>query len=293
MQPAPALNRRALISAGAASALAGCSVVGAFDLVAGRDAGVLAGEGIAFDPTLSLKLDVWRPAARSAPGPAPVLVFIYGGSWESGSRSEYGFAGSALAALGYVTVIADYRKRPAALFPAFMEDQAKALAWVVRESGRFGGDARRIGLVGHSAGAHMALLLALDRRYLRAAGVDPAVIGAVAGLSGPYDFFPWDSPIARATFEHWPRPQDTQPVNFARGDAPPVFLAHGLADTTVRPGNAQALAAALRRAGARVEVKLYEGVGHAGTLTALSANFRSGAPVHADLAAFLRRRLQA
>jgi acetyl esterase/lipase len=288
------LHRRTFLAGAAASALAGCSSVGAFDIVAGRSFGsALAAEGVAFDTATGLKLDVWTPSGRGANALAPVILFVYGGSWESGSRSEYGFVGSALAALGYITVIADYRKRPAALFPAFMQDQAKALAWIGREATRFGGDPRRIGIVGHSAGAHIALLLALDRRYMRAEGVDPSTVKAVAGLSGPYDFFPWDSPISRATFDHWPRPAETQPVNYARPDAPPTFLAHGLADTTVKPANTTTLAAVLRRAGASVTLRTYDGVGHAGTLTALSANFRGSNPVHADLAAFLKRHLPA
>jgi acetyl esterase/lipase len=286
----PSLSRRSLLAGGLATLLAGCSSVGAFNLVAGRSPGsALAAEGVTFDGERGLRLDVWTPASRAPARAAPVILFIYGGSWESGSRSDYGFAGSALAALGYVTVIADYRKRPQALFPAFMEDQAAAVAWIGREAARFGGDPRRIALVGHSAGAHIALLLALDRRYLKGAGVDPSVIRAIAGLSGPYDFFPWDSPISRATFAHWPRPAETQPVTYGRRDAPPAFLAHGLVDDLVRPANTLAMAAALRQAGAPVAVRTYAGVGHAGTLTALSPNFRSGNPVHADLAAFLGR----
>lgn len=284
-------SRRRFVALALAAAAAGCSRVGAFNLVAGRDGGsTQVAADVPFGPHPRQRLDVYAPAGPSD-GPRPVVLFIYGGSWTDGRRQDYAFAGRAIAAQGFVTVVADYRLGPEAAYPAFLDDGALALRWIVDRIGAQGGDPRRIAVVGHSAGAYNAAMLALDRSRLRAAGVDPGRIRAFAGLSGPYDFYPWDSPISRAAFGAWPRPLETQPVNRVTAAAPPTFLATGDADTVVRPRNTLALAAKLRAAGVPVEQRIYPGVDHAGTVTALSPLLRGGAPVLADLAGFLRRPL--
>jgi len=286
--------RRACLKLIAGLALAapasGCSLVGAFNAVAGRDpAGTLAAASLAYGDHPRQTLDVYRPVGAAQP--RPVLLFIYGGSWSSGRRQDYAFVGSALAALGYVAVIADYRLTPDFVYPAFVDDGARALRWIGESIGPFGGDARRLAVIGHSAGAYNAAMLALDRKRLRSNGVDPALIRAFAGLSGPYDFYPWDSGVSRAAFGAWPDPRETQPVHLVRLGAPPAFLATGDADATVRPSNTRALAARLRAAGVSVDERIYPGVDHAGTVTSLSVLRRGAAPVLADLAAFLARNL--
>jgi acetyl esterase/lipase len=284
------VSRRSALAGFAVTGLAGCSAVGAFNAVSGRDGGVLlAGSGIPFGSHPRQRLDVYRPSDDGAPG--HVVLFIYGGSWSSGRRQDYAFAGSALASLGYVTVVADYRLTPEFVYPAFLDDGALALRWIRTEAQRFGGDPRRVAIVGHSAGAYNAAMLALDRRRLRQNGVDPAIVKAFAGLSGPYDFYPWDSPVSRATFGDWPDPAATQPVNLVRRGAPPAFLATGDADTTVRPRNTESLAARLTAAGAVVDKRIYAGLGHADMVTALSVLDRGKAPLRAELAPFLHRHL--
>ena len=231
-------------------------------------------------------LDVWAPA-----GPArakqPVLIWWYGGGWVKGDRDAYAFAGRAFAKAGYLVVIPDYRKVPQVRFPAFLEDGAEAVRWTRDNAARFGGDPKRIAFAGHSAGAHTAVMLALDPRYLRAAGVDPAIVRASIGLSGPYDFYPFTSRRAIDAMSQWPDPQATQPLHFARADAPPLFLATSSADDTVRPKNAINLAAKLRQLGAPVEMRNYEGLTHEDVVMALSKPFRDKAPVLADALAFL------
>jgi acetyl esterase/lipase len=148
-------------------------------------------------------------------------------------------------------------------------------------------------LIGHSAGAYNAAMLALDDRYLKAAGVDPKVVRAFAGLSGPYDFLPLDGPITRQTFGEAPDLAATQPVAYVRADSPPAFLATGDADTMVRPRNTQALAAALRAKGVMVEEQHYAGLKHADTVLALSRPLRGKAPELAEMVAFLKGRVAA
>jgi acetyl esterase/lipase len=139
---------------------------------------------------------------------------------------------------------------------------------------------------GQSAGAYLAVMLALDPRYLEAAGVDPAAVKAVAGLAGPYDFHPFDVPASINAFGRAPDPRSTQPVAFARPDAPPLFLGHGGRDRTVRPRNSIALASAVQRSGGNAELRIYPGLGHVGIAMALARPFRRRAPVLDDVMAF-------
>jgi len=280
-------RRAALLSSLSGAALFGCSPVGLLNgasKLAG-DPARLAAAGVAFGEDPRLRLDVWAPRERGG-GPYPVVVFFYGGGWDSGSRTDYGFVGRAFAARGFVTIVPDYRLVPNVRFPTFVEDAAKAVRWTRDHVAQFGGDASRINLSGHSAGAYIAAMLALDPHYLRDAGVDPAAIRAAALLSGPYDFYPFTEQRGRAAFGAWPRPGETQPVNFARAGAPPMLLMHGTADTVVRPGNSRRLAAALAKAGAPVELKLYPGKSHIDTIKSLSPLFRGTTSALTDSIAF-------
>lgn len=276
-----------------AAMTAACSPLGALNTVnrlLPGDSGVRrVASGSAFGPDPRQRADIYAPARLKAP--APVLVFFYGGSWASGRRQDYAFAARALAARGFVVVVPDYRLVPSVRFPAFVEDGAAAAAWAHESVSRHGGDPKRLALVGHSAGAYIAMMLALDTAWLRGAGADPGIVRAAAGLAGPYDFYPFDVEASRNAFGSAPDPQATQPVNFARADAPPVLLATGSADAVVKPRNSLALAEALRRKGAPAELKTYPGLDHVGILLALSKPFRRKAPVLADLAAFLNRSL--
>ena len=281
------LSRRALVPL-IASAAAGCSPLRAFNTLAPTDGDVrVVARNLAFGPGPRQAMDVYAPAGAGQ-GPRPVLVFYYGGSWNSGQRQDYAWAGRALAAQGFVTAVPDYRLVPDVRFPAFVEDGAAAVARVRAEAPRLGGDPDRIVLCGHSAGAYIAVMLACDRRFLQRAGVPDAALRGAAGLAGPYDFFPFDAGSAIAAFGQAPDGRQTQPITFADGDEPPLWLATGDRDETVRPRNSVALAERVRAAGGRAEVKVYPGVDHVGIALALSRPFRGRAPVLADLAGFAR-----
>jgi acetyl esterase/lipase len=290
----PTLSRRTaltLFAASGSSVVTGCSPLGAFSFVAGRDEGSRqVAADVPYGAHPRQRLDLYAPL--SANGPAPVVIFFYGGSWNSGRRQDYAFVGHALAARGHVVVIADYRLVPEIRFPAFIEDGAQAARWVRDGIGPYGGDPGRLALMGHSAGAYIAAMLALDLRFLRGAGVDPRAVKALVGLAGPYDFLPLTEPITRPTFGGAPDLAQTQPVSFARPGAPPALLATGSDDDTVKPRNSLALAARLRAAGSSASVRTYKGVDHAGILLALSRLLRDRAPVLDDVTAFLARSMQ-
>lgn len=219
---------------------------------------------VEFDASQDLSLDIYRPQGREAG--APVVVFFYGGSWRGGNRAFYRFVGDALSRRGVLVLIPDYRKAPAAVFPAFMEDAASATAWARRHAAAFGGDPSRIFLLGHSAGAHIAALLATDASYLGHQGMLPRQLAGVIGLAGPYDFLPITDPTIQQVFgpaQDWPR---SQPVNFVDGDEPPFLLLHGDADRLVLPGNSERFAARLRAADDEVRLRIVPDIGHVGLL---------------------------
>lgn len=237
-------------------------------------------------------LDVWAPAGTSA-SPRPVLIWWYGGGWAHGERGAYGFAARSFASAGYVVVVPDYRKVPQVRFPAFLQDGAEAVAWTRDNAARFGGDPARIAFAGHSAGAYIAVMLSLDPQWLRGAGVDPRIVRAAVGLSGPYDFYPFDKPRSIDAMSQWPRPLETQPIRYARGDAPPLLLVTSSLDDTVRPKNAINLAARQRQLGAPVQLENYAGLDHEEVVMALSVPYRGKAPVRADALRFLAEALAA
>jgi len=243
-------------------------------------------EALAYGDHPRLALDVYVPSGSRAS--SPVVVFFYGGNWNSGARGEYVFAGEALASRGFVAVLPDYRLYPEVKFPDFLDDCARAVQWTVRNASRFGGDSARIHLMGHSAGAYNAAMLALRRSYLEARAVDPRAIRGFIGLAGPYDFLPPKGPVTRAVFGFPDTPRATQPIEHVRADAPPALLMTGADDTTVDPGNSDRLGARLRAAGASARVVRYPGVGHTRLVGALAAPLRGSAPVLDDIEAFVR-----
>lgn len=253
---------RALAALALVASLGGCGTL-AFAVA---NAGAAPPEAsVVYAPEHALALDVFEP--RGAKGPAPTVVFFYGGGWRDGERAQYRFVGRALAERGVLAIVADYRTYPQAAFPGFMDDAARAVAWARAHAGRHGGDPSRLYLAGHSAGAQIAALLATDRRYLRAHGLDPAALAGVIGLSGPYDFA--ITGRYRAVFgpqEQWPR---AQAINFVDGDEPPFLLVHGADDRVVEARDSTELAAKLRAAGGDAEALLLPGAGHAATVAGL------------------------
>jgi acetyl esterase/lipase len=243
-------------------------------LISGDQGVMRVAEGVSFGTHTRLKLDVWAPKAKSAK-PLPVIIFFYGGGWHWGERDHYGFAARSLASRGFAVVVPDYRLVPEAHFPDFVADSAAAVRWTAVNAAHFGGDPAQIAVIGHSAGAYNALMIALDPQWLGS----PSPIKAVVALSGPTDFYPFTTDSARNAMGRAPDPRATQPINFARADAPPLLLIHGTADTTVRIRNARNLKAAMDSAQGRATVQELDGVEHNLPVMALSALFKNRIPV--------------
>lgn len=261
------------------------------DAVMGGGTGVeLARSNVGFGDH-GLKLDIWRPDRASNSSQLPVLIFWHGGGWVKGSRQDYAFAGKAFAKEGFLVVIPDYRKVPDVHFPAFVRDGAEAVRWVQDNIAQYGGDPDNIALSGHSAGAHTAVLLGLDSRWIEQASGNMDSIKAVIGMSGPYDFYPFDKKRSIDAMARYEEPERTQPVNFARADAPAMLLLTSTKDTIVRPRNAIKLTEKLEAAGAKVAMINYEGLSHEEVVMALSVPFRSKAGVLVDSSDFLNENM--
>ena len=265
--------------------LAACSPRRAADLLAGGRA-VRTGD-VAYGTGARQRLDVYRPRG-SGRRPAPVVIFLYGGRWQSGSKERYALVGGALARRGLVAVVPDVRLAPDAVFPDWVEDAALAVRWTRDNAARFGGDPAHLVVVGHSAGGHTAALLALDERYLARAGVPAVALRGAVSLAGPVDTT-WTDADVQALMgprDGWPA---SYPANQIGGGEPPLLLLHGADDATVLPLNSGRLARRVRDRGGCARAVVYPGVGHIRIAVALALPALSPAPVLDDVARFARR----
>ena len=235
------------------------------------------------------QLDIYQPLAITAQSKAPVVVFFYGGRWQFGARSEYRFVAEALASHGFIVVVPDYRLYPQVRYPEFLDDSARAVAWVAQHIGAYGGDPANIHLMGNSAGAYNAIMLTVNPSYLQRAGMQRRIRSAV-GMAGPYDFLPISDPALQQIFgpaSGWPA---TQPISYVSATSPPILLQTGSDDEVVKPRNSESLAVRLREHGVKTELIEYQGLSHAALVGVLAypLRFRS-ASVLADVEQFLQR----
>ena len=241
--------------------------------------------GIDYGELERQKLDVY--VSQNASRELPVVVFFYGGAWQRGRRQDYRFVAQTLSANGAITVIPDYRVYPEAKFPTFIEDGAAAVSWVCNHIGDFGGEPSRLFLMGHSAGAYIAAMLALNPSYLAKVGISANQLKGFIGIAGPYDFLPLKNQTLVEIFGDADGIPETQPVNFVRAEAPPALLLHGEADKIVGPYNTRHLAERLREVGGRVEDKNYPGVKHIRILIVIASPFQDDEPVMDDIRQFI------
>jgi acetyl esterase/lipase len=283
--------RRLIFAAALTGIVAACSPARLLNTLV-PESGLEATYDIVFSALPRNKLDVYRPkntATASTNAGRPVVVFFYGGAWDSGDRGTYLFVAEALTSSGYVVVIPDYRLYPEVMFPAYMDDAALAMKWTFDNIARYGGDPAKVFVMGHSAGAQLAALVAYDATYLDRVGIDKRRIRGVVSLAGPLDFLP----LTEAKMEFiFPLPvrAASQPINFVTGNEPPTLLLHGDADTRVGIHNSRNLAARISQRGGSVETTYYPGMGHVEILLALAAPLRNGKPVLERLAKFIDER---
>lgn len=278
------IRRRTGLLGAAAALLAGCSATRALDAFVPADS--YRGEtGVAYGPHPRQRLDTYLPLQHDAA--TPLVVFFYGGSWIRGERADYRFVGEALASNGIAAVVPDYRLSPDVGWREILADCASATRWAQAHLGTLHAAADRMLVMGHSAGAYNAAMLALDARWLAAAGADRRRLAGWIGIAGPYDFLPIGDADTQQAFG-WPdTPADSQPIAHVTHDAPPALLLAAARDSVVDPQrNTLGLASRLERAGVPVHARVFEKLNHVTALGALAAPLQWLAPVREEVLAF-------
>lgn len=278
----------AVLAALSALAYASCAPV---DLLNGLtpNAAFNVSKNEAYGPLPEQALDVYIP--KDPKPDAPLVMFVYGGGWNSGTKDIYKFMGQSFTQQGYTTVIPNYRTYPDVIYPDFVDDTAKAVAYTYQTY------KKPMVIIGHSAGAHIASLLALDSRYLAAHELRACdVFTGWVGLAGPYDFKIYEEPYL-SIFPAALRETEIQPISYAANSSVPAMVITGTDDETVGPDQTARMADALRAAPladhAPVTYKAYEGVDHLEIMLRLSKVLRNDGQVHTDVMDFVNKRSSA
>lgn len=291
-QPNSKLTRRSLIAM-LPALLTACSAVDVLNATVPTDT-YRRVSSLAYGPEARHKLDVYLPAQAVADqslavGGAPMVVFFYGGSWSSGERADYRFVGESLASQGIVAVVADYRLSPEVRYPVFVQDSALAMQWAFENAEKYGANPARVFVMGHSAGAYNAAMLALDKRWLGAVNLSPDKLAGWIGLAGPYDFLPIGDRKTQVAFE-WPNtPANSQPIFHASSASPPALLIAPTDDSVVSTQRSTvSMARRLKSSGVRVESELFDSVGHVTLIAAMASVLRGRAPVLERVTGFVK-----
>jgi acetyl esterase/lipase len=227
-----------------------------------------------------LTLDLYRSKNKDN---HRVLIFYYGGGWTAGKKEDYAFVADRFTREGYTVVIPDYGKYPDVTYPTFVEQSARAVAWVHQHV-----TYDKLFLMGHSAGAYNAVMLATNPRFLAAYELKQSDIDGVIGLAGPYGFTP-DSKKYRAIFSNMGDYKQMNVSTFVTGNEPPMLLLHGATDETVSAENSYVLANNLRASGASAEIITYPDLGHLKIIGALAERWKDDAPIARDASTFMER----
>jgi len=266
------------------TAAAGCSQVKTVDILNFvLPAGHYARETLQFGSDTRLTMDVYKPKATTN---KPVIIFVYGGAWKMGEKSEYKFVAHALVGLGHPVIIPNYRLYPNVTFPAFVDDIANAIAYAQAHPQQIGVNLDEQGyvLMGHSSGAHTAALLATRQSFLTDRGVLQAPL-ALIGLSGPYDL-PLEDPEVTPVFDG-ATPNIVNPLLNVTNQTPRTLLLHGAEDVRVLPKHSKMFAAALEQHSVPLSLRIYSGVDHVKIIASVAAPLRFLNKSYDDIATFL------
>ena len=250
------------------------------------DSGYVLQADIAYGQSKRQKLDIYTPKSPSKT-PRKVVIFFYGGSWDSGEKADYKFVGEALSSQGFIVVIPDYRVYPEVLFPGFMADPATAAKWVKTNIRQYGGNDQAVFLTGHSAGAHLAVMLAVNPEYLAKESLKPADFVGVVGLAGPYDFLPLLADRLKTIFGPEDGRWKSQPINFVDGKNPSMLLGVGRKDTIVAPYNTDHIAKKIKDKNGQVEVVDFPDYGHIDMVAKLARPIRGDGRLLAAMVNFI------
>lgn len=239
------------------------------------------------------KLDIYLPKnvkasdAQKLDDSKKVIIFYYGGNWDSGERADYKFVAESLTSLGHIVVVPDYRVYPDVLFPGLIADPVSVAKWVKTNIKKYDGDGDKIFLAGHSAGAHIAVMMAINSEYLAKESLKPSDFAGVIGLAGPYDFLPLKSNRLKSIFGAEAEQWKSQPINFVDGKNPPLLLAVGMKDGTVWPRNSFNLSKKIKDNNGLVEVVEFASYNHIDMVAKLAKPLRGNGELLKSVAAFI------
>lgn len=218
------------------------------------------------------KLDVYFPSEGNN---LPVVLFFHGGAWQKGDKKQYSYLGKTLAKNGIVAVIANYRLSPDVKHPSHAYDCASAFAWTYNNIKEYRGDPGKIFLMGHSAGAHLASLIALDPEYLDNVKMSPDNVYGVIAISGVYLLGGRKETEKREktslltkkliipAFGSDPEVlKDASPIFYARGDTPPILLLYGEKENVAIKLQAKIFAGKIKKEEAPVQIEAVPGKNH-------------------------------
>lgn len=212
-------------------------------------------------------LDVYAPKGAKA---APVLFLVHGGAWKIGSKDYLADPARRLCEAGFCVVCPNYRLSPKVKHPEHVADVARAFAWTADHAGEYGGDATKIVVGGHSAGGHLAALLATDETYLKAEKKGLKDVRGIVGISGVYLIT--DNPGFHDAFGKDPAVAKTaSPATHAGVDTPPTLLVYADKDYPLLDKSAETFAAALKKAKRDVTVTEFKNRDHLSIVTKMKA----------------------
>lgn len=222
-------------------------------------------DGAELDPARHV-LDLYLPSEKNWMEGRPLLIWLHGGGWVMGSKDDmlgaYGRYCRRLAERGIAAANVSYRLSPQVTHPEHVEDVARAVAWLVERAGRFGFDAQHIFISGHSAGGHLAALVATDDRYLRTAGLSGDEIIGVLPSSGVFDLRDlFDGPVRYGRAFHRASAPAASPLLHIDGHEPPFLLFTESFGAFLR-GQTAAMAQRLADAGVGTRVVELEDTNH-------------------------------
>lgn len=261
--------------------------------------GVGVSKDILYGDEPSQDLDIYypKPLAKAMKDQSaintsyPMVVFVHGGSWESGNKEQYAFVGQSLAQAGYVTAVINYRKAPEHVYPDYVKDAAQAIAWSINNAASLHADPSRLAVMGHSAGAFNAVAAVSNEDFLAPYGIKPTDIATVVGIAGPYsyDFRKFDSATA---FAPDATPDQVMPDRQIKGKQPPYLLLTAEKDKIVYDTNTTKMTAAMKKAGVTVETGVIDGASHATSIGAMAPPLRWVNDVRAQVLTYLDKALK-
>ncbi|MDC0434977.1 alpha/beta hydrolase [bacterium] len=249
------------------------------------DSGYTLVEDIDYGPDPRQKLDLYLPTQPT--DDSQVIVFVYGGAWRMGEKSDYEFIGQALSSAGHTVIVPDYRLYPEVVFPDFVTDIVLAIESVESASDSNDSvptiDTSNVVLMGHSSGAHSVALIAADPRYL--ADTDTSV-KALIGLAGPYDL-PIELEEVAPVFASATDPDLTNPLKLATDTHPQTLLIHGTDDERVEPRHTRRYFDVLQSLDVDSRMLMVDGASHASVIAVVADPLQSTSEVAPAILAFL------